>query len=102
MTGHPAYGQVRAVTRLASVLLAGNPGPMTLDGTNTWLIGPPDGLTKIVVDPGPITGCCPAPGPDRDRNHCFEGSIVATSSPKIVCFRGEWGIIRDAGTRLPR
>ncbi len=38
----------------ASVTLvrADNPGPMTLEGTNTWLIAGPDGL--LVVDPGPL------------------------------------------------
>lgn len=30
---------------------AGNPGPMTLEGTNTWVVDGPDGL--LVVDPGP-------------------------------------------------
>ncbi|MFR9728969.1 MBL fold metallo-hydrolase [Saccharopolyspora sp. MS10] len=48
---HPAYGQRRAVTPFASVLLATNPGPMTLDGTNTWLIGA--GPHRAVLDPGP-------------------------------------------------
>lgn len=42
---------VRGVTLGVSVLTADNPGPMTLDGTNTYLIGGADGL--IVVDPGP-------------------------------------------------
>lgn len=32
-------------------LLAPNPGPMTLDGTNTWLLAGPHGA--IVIDPGP-------------------------------------------------
>ena len=32
-------------------LLAPNPSPMTLDGTNTWLVG--DGDELVVVDPGP-------------------------------------------------
>lgn len=32
--------------------LAPNPSPMTLDGTNTWIIGPPGG-PSVVVDPGP-------------------------------------------------
>lgn len=33
-------------------VLAPNPGPMTLEGTNTWLLAAPGGRT-IVVDPGP-------------------------------------------------
>ncbi|HEY3262925.1 MAG TPA: MBL fold metallo-hydrolase [Pseudonocardiaceae bacterium] len=50
---HPAYGVLRPVTELASVLLAANPGPMTLDGTNTWLLGRPGARAAVVVDPGP-------------------------------------------------
>jgi glyoxylase-like metal-dependent hydrolase (beta-lactamase superfamily II) len=34
-------------------VLAPNPSPMTLDGTNTWLIGEPGGESLVVVDPGP-------------------------------------------------
>ena len=34
----PAYGQLRRVTDTASVLLCDNPGLMTLDGTNTWVL----------------------------------------------------------------
>lgn len=32
------------------MLLAGNPSPMTLDGTNTWILG---SRGSVVVDPGP-------------------------------------------------
>lgn len=32
--------------------LAPNPGPMTLEGTNTWILGRPGG-PSVVVDPGP-------------------------------------------------
>ncbi len=48
-----AYEQLRAVTALASVVLANNPDPMTLEGTNTWLLRAPDSPGAIVVDPGP-------------------------------------------------
>ena len=44
----------RQVTPTAGVLLAPNPGPMTLDGTNTWLLRDPASESAIVVDPGPL------------------------------------------------
>ncbi|GAA3051484.1 MBL fold metallo-hydrolase [Pseudonocardia yunnanensis] len=49
---HPAYGELRPVTALASVLLAENPSPMTLEGTNTWVLRAPDVEECLVVDPG--------------------------------------------------
>jgi glyoxylase-like metal-dependent hydrolase (beta-lactamase superfamily II) len=48
----PAYGVLRAVTPLASVLLAENPSPMTLEGTNTWVLRAPGEEACVVVDPG--------------------------------------------------
>ena len=50
---HPAYGILRPVTATASVLLCDNPGHMTLDGTNTWLLRGPGSDEFVVVDPGP-------------------------------------------------
>lgn len=50
---HPAYGTLRPVTATASVLLCDNPGHMTLDGTNTWLLRGPGSDEFVVVDPGP-------------------------------------------------
>jgi glyoxylase-like metal-dependent hydrolase (beta-lactamase superfamily II) len=40
-------------TARASCVLAPNPSPMTLDGTNTWVIAEPGSASVLVVDPGP-------------------------------------------------
>ncbi|AKK29737.1 MBL fold metallo-hydrolase [Mycobacterium sp. EPa45] len=54
---HPAYGVLRPVvqtdTVTASVLLCNNPGIMTLDGTNTWVLRGPGSDEMVLVDPGP-------------------------------------------------
>jgi glyoxylase-like metal-dependent hydrolase (beta-lactamase superfamily II) len=50
---HPAYGVLRPVTETASVLLCNNPGLLTLDGTNTWVLRGPGSDEMVVVDPGP-------------------------------------------------
>jgi glyoxylase-like metal-dependent hydrolase (beta-lactamase superfamily II) len=42
-----------AVTPVASCVLAPNPGPMTLDGTNTWVLSAAGAGRAVVVDPGP-------------------------------------------------
>jgi glyoxylase-like metal-dependent hydrolase (beta-lactamase superfamily II) len=49
---HPAYGELRPVTSTASVMLEDNPGSMTLDGTNTWILRGPGSEDCVVVDPG--------------------------------------------------
>ncbi|KQX73928.1 MBL fold metallo-hydrolase [Aeromicrobium sp. Root472D3] len=41
------------VTDRASFVLAENPGIMTLDGTNTWILREPGATRSVVVDPGP-------------------------------------------------
>jgi glyoxylase-like metal-dependent hydrolase (beta-lactamase superfamily II) len=42
-----------AGTARARCVLAPNPSPMTLDGTNTWVIAEPGSARAVVVDPGP-------------------------------------------------
>ncbi len=41
------------ITPHATCVLAPNPGPQTLDGTNTWLVGATDSTRLTVIDPGP-------------------------------------------------
>lgn len=50
-TGHGWVGG--RFGRTGDCLLAPNAGPMTLDGTNTWLLRDPDTERVIVIDPGP-------------------------------------------------
>jgi glyoxylase-like metal-dependent hydrolase (beta-lactamase superfamily II) len=38
----------------AHCVLCPNPSPMTLDGTNTWVLGEPGSDEAVVVDPGPL------------------------------------------------
>ncbi|HEY5986328.1 MAG TPA: MBL fold metallo-hydrolase [Streptosporangiaceae bacterium] len=40
-------------TSRARCVLAPNPSPMTLDGTNTWVVAEPGSQHAVVVDPGP-------------------------------------------------
>ena len=41
------------ITRHATCVLAPNPGPMTLEGTNTWVLMAPEATEAVVIDPGP-------------------------------------------------
>jgi glyoxylase-like metal-dependent hydrolase (beta-lactamase superfamily II) len=43
-----------AGTERATLILAPNANPMTLDGTNPWLLAEPGARRAVVVDPGPL------------------------------------------------
>jgi glyoxylase-like metal-dependent hydrolase (beta-lactamase superfamily II) len=47
-------GGAERVAPYLQLILAPNPGPMTLDGTNTWIVGDPDRESLVVIDPGPL------------------------------------------------
>ena len=42
------------VSERAHCVLCPNPSPMTLDGTNTWVLAEPDSEEVVIVDPGPL------------------------------------------------
>lgn len=53
LQGSTAPWSSGSVTESAYCVLAPNPSPMTLDGTNTWLLSPMGSDSVVVVDPGP-------------------------------------------------
>lgn len=55
-TDLPPFGSLPTTARVDEValrVLAPNPSPMTLDGTNTYVLAADDGQPAVVVDPGP-------------------------------------------------
>lgn len=48
-----ATPQVGTLPSYLQLVRADNPGPMTLEGTNTWVVGHPGEAPPVVVDPGP-------------------------------------------------
>ncbi|WP_410537423.1 MBL fold metallo-hydrolase [Streptomyces sp. KL2] len=55
LPGQPRGGPIDGTgTARAVCVLAPNPSPMTLDGTNTWIVAEPDSPLAVVVDPGPL------------------------------------------------
>lgn len=44
---------MRSVPDWATLVIAPNPGPMTLTGTNTWVLAAPSATDCMIVDPGP-------------------------------------------------
>jgi glyoxylase-like metal-dependent hydrolase (beta-lactamase superfamily II) len=55
-TYHPCVGgaAVEGLPGWVTLLRAPNPGPMTLDGTNTWVLRAPGATEAVVIDPGPL------------------------------------------------
>ena len=62
------------VTDRATYVLAANPGIMTLEGTNTWILREPGASQSVVVDPGPA-----------DESH-LRAVLAAAGSVGLVLF----------------
>jgi glyoxylase-like metal-dependent hydrolase (beta-lactamase superfamily II) len=55
LPGQPRGGPIGGeATARAVCVLAPNPSPMTLNGTNTWIVSEPDSESAVVIDPGPL------------------------------------------------
>jgi glyoxylase-like metal-dependent hydrolase (beta-lactamase superfamily II) len=75
---HPAYGLLRPVTETASVLLCNNPGLLTLEGTNTWVLRAPGSDEMVIVDPGP-----------DDEQHIAKVAELGTVALVLISHRHE-------------
>lgn len=53
MSPPPAQLSLPQLPSYVRLLVAPNAGPMTLDGTNTWVVGDPGRAAPVVIDPGP-------------------------------------------------
>jgi glyoxylase-like metal-dependent hydrolase (beta-lactamase superfamily II) len=83
------------VSSFAQLVKADNPGIMTLDGTNTWILRSPDSATSVVVDPGPddeahLTNILAAAGEVElvlfthhhfDHTECIDRLVELTGAP---------------------
>ncbi|GHJ27170.1 MBL fold metallo-hydrolase [Streptomyces hygroscopicus subsp. sporocinereus] len=55
LPGQPRGGAIGGpATDRTVCVLAPNASPMTLDGTNTWIVAEPDSDLAVVIDPGPL------------------------------------------------
>ncbi|CAM5325889.1 hypothetical protein SANTM175S_10563 [Streptomyces antimycoticus] len=55
LPGQPRGGSIGGpATDRSFCVLAPNASPMTLDGTNTWIVAEPDSDLAVVIDPGPL------------------------------------------------
>lgn len=63
-----------APSRYAQLVKADNPGIMTLDGTNTWILRGPEASGSVVVDPGP-----------NDEGH-LANIVAAAGDVELVLF----------------
>lgn len=77
---------MRQVTTHAAVILAPNPGPMTLDGTNTWVLRAAGEQGSLVVDPGPL-----------DQGHL---EAVAATDPRLIVLTHRHPDHSDGARRL--
>ncbi|MEB7504636.1 MBL fold metallo-hydrolase [Arthrobacter koreensis] len=105
-SAQPAPGRIVSSTPLARYRLADNPGPMSLDGTKSYILAAEPGGPCVIVDPGPadeghlaalaaagavelvlITHRHPDHTEGAERFHQLTGAPVRAADPAF-CFGG--------------
>src|SRR5262245_34755066 len=51
---NPSAALLDELPNWVTLVRAANPGPMPLDGTNSWVLRAPGAQQSIVIDPGPL------------------------------------------------
>src|SRR5690554_1933761 len=70
------------------VILAPNPGPMTLEGTNSYALGAPGSTGHVIVDPGP-----------NDAGHL---TAIAALQPELILITHHHSDHTEASVELHR
>lgn len=100
-TDLPPLGSLPTVARVDDVairVLAPNPSPMTLDGTNTYVLADGDGTPAVVVDPGPEAPAHRAAVDQVLTDHDLEvAAVVATHhhedhAASASAWADDWGV----------
>lgn len=97
----PPFGSMPTVERVDEVALrviAPNPSPMTLDGTNTYVLAAGSGTPAVVVDPGPVDEAHRKVVDDVLAEHDLDvAAVVATHhhpdhAAAAAAWAGDWGV----------
>ncbi|MDI2034030.1 MBL fold metallo-hydrolase [Paenarthrobacter nitroguajacolicus] len=72
----PTSSSLQRSSELTRFRLAPNPGPMSLDGTNSYIISAPNSGSTVVVDPGPA-----------DEQHLAELAAAGTVELVLITHR---------------
>jgi glyoxylase-like metal-dependent hydrolase (beta-lactamase superfamily II) len=82
-------------------VLAANPGPMTLDGTNTWLVNAPGDRHAVVIDPGPDDDdhLAAVLAAARERDLVIDAVLLTHNHPDHSDGARRFGELAGAGVR---
>jgi glyoxylase-like metal-dependent hydrolase (beta-lactamase superfamily II) len=89
-----------AVTSSARCVLAPNPSPWTLDGTNTWILTAPNSPLAAVVDPGPDDEGHRLAIEEALEQADVRASVVLLTHGHIDHAEGAWALAERLGTAV--
>jgi len=88
------------VSPRAVCVLAPNAGPMTLDGTNTWILAEPGAHSAMIVDPGPLDQAHLAAIEHTARELDLRISVIALTHDHIDHSEGAFELAARTGAKM--